>query len=375
MKDRFQFQGLNEHKDSYLAYYDSGKKLVKQRKFTEAIKAYKKAIELNPNYFWSYYNLGFAQYAVGNFTEAIQAYERAVELKPDYIWSYNNLGDVFSKQGKFDRAIDCYRRALKYELIRSMANFWAVEEKSEPNFMIIGFAKCGTTSLYEYLIQHPQILPAAKKETMFFSENFDYGIDWYQAHFPSIPEGQNFITGEASAHYIDHPHAFERVYNHFPGVKLIVLLRNPIERTYSDYQMWKMLGMENRPFEKVIVPEMDRVKGEAQATFDERTRRVCPSFLPSSLYVYSLKRWMALFPREQFLVLQTEELCADPGKVLNEVFHHLGLNEYRIQNYGKHNVGSYAPISDEMQSRLKRYFRPHNQLLEEFLGIKFNWDE
>ena len=118
MKDQLQFQGLNEPKDSYLAYYDSGKKLAKQGRFTEAIKAYEKAIELNPNYSWSYYELGIAQFAAGNFTEAIQAYEKAVELKPDHIWSYNNLGDAFSKQGKFDRAIDCYRKAMKYELIK-----------------------------------------------------------------------------------------------------------------------------------------------------------------------------------------------------------------------------------------------------------------
>jgi hypothetical protein len=406
MRNPNQSKHQNKNDASYLDFLNSGKDLAKQGKFAEAIKAYEIAIKLNPNYVWTYFDLGKAHSKLGNLEGAKKAYEKAIELKPDYIWSHNFLGDILSKKGFYLSARKYYRKALKIELkrkfdiyrksdefsglfgiakrylhkaakigsIRKFSKFWQSDNLLEINFMIIGFAKCGTTSLYEYLIQHPHILPSAKKEPMFFSENFHYGFDWYLAHFPSIPKGQKYITGEASAHYIDHPIAYKRIYENFPNTKLIILLRNPIERTYSDYQMWKRLGVIHRPFKDVIISEMDRVQGEAQATYNEREGFAAPSFISSSLYVYSIKRWMALFPRNQFLILKTEELNSNTEELLSKVFYHLNLNDFSIKKYSKHNVGEYNSINPELRGILGEYFKPHNKLLEDFLGMEFGWD-
>src|SRR5579863_6754349 len=112
-----------------------------------------------------------------------------------------------------------------------------------PDFMIIGTQKGGTTSLYNYLIDHPNISSIFKKEPHFFDFNFYKGVSWYRAHFPSLLEkyyservhGQKFITGEASPYYLYHPLVPQRIKETMPTAytKFIVLLRNPIDRAYS----------------------------------------------------------------------------------------------------------------------------------------------
>ena len=105
-----------------------------------------------------------------------------------------------------------------------------------PDFIIIGAQRSGTTSLYNYLIEHQNIKSTSQKEIHYFDNNYDKGLTWYSKKFPSIRKGIE-ITGEASPYYIFHPHAVNRISKDFPNVKLIVLLRNPIERAYSHYCM------------------------------------------------------------------------------------------------------------------------------------------
>src|SRR5579885_2674785 len=127
-----------------------------------------------------------------------------------------------------------------------------------PDFIIIGTQRGGTTSLYAYLGQHPQIAPAVIKEVHFFDNNYERGVGWYRTQFPFLIEKsiaknigqQNFITGEASPYYLFHPHVPERAAKVVPGAKLIVLLRNPIDRAYSHYYHEVELGHEKLSFEQ-----------------------------------------------------------------------------------------------------------------------------
>lgn len=112
-----------------------------------------------------------------------------------------------------------------------------------PEFIIIGAQKAGTTSLYNYLIEHPSIFPAFKKEVLYFDVNYRKGIHWYKSFFPttifkfliSKYSNRRFITGEASPYYILYPHAAKRIHSTLPKVKIIILLRNPINRSFSQY--------------------------------------------------------------------------------------------------------------------------------------------
>ncbi|WP_287276577.1 MULTISPECIES: sulfotransferase domain-containing protein [unclassified Okeania] len=140
-----------------------------------------------------------------------------------------------------------------------------------PSFIIIGAQKRGTTSLYNYMIEHPQILPASKKELHFFNwvskpgnRKKPEGVDWYLSQFPTIPDGKNLITGEATPDYLVDPHTPQRMFNLVPDVKLIVLLRNPIDRAVSHYHHNRGISKKREPlpFRQAIEKEPERLNLE-----------------------------------------------------------------------------------------------------------------
>jgi len=246
----------------------------------------------------------------------------------------------------------------------------------QPDFIIIGAQKCGTTSLYQYLIQHPQIVPASQKEVHFFDLNFAKGVDWYRQQFKSV--SQDFITGEASPYYMFHPLVARRIYELFPQVKLIALLRNPVERAISHYYHEVRLGFEKLSLEDAIAQESARLEGEWEKFLADETyysyNHQHYTYLSRGNYVEQLKHWMQFFPKEQFLVLPSEELYNQPNIVLNQVLNFLELPSYQLTQYDKYNSGEYPAVTQEIRQQLQAYFQPYNQQLEEFLGVKFPWE-
>ncbi|RAQ39531.1 deacetylase sulfotransferase, partial [Arthrospira sp. O9.13F] len=132
-----------------------------------------------------------------------------------------------------------------------------------PHFIIIGTQKGGTNSLYQYLCQHPQIIPAASKEIHYFTLNYHQPPQWYQSQFPRLPHPQQ-LTGEGSPYYLYHPAVPQRLHQYSPQVKLIVLLRNPVDRAISHYYWEVKLGCEPLSLEKAIAAEAGRLKGEQE---------------------------------------------------------------------------------------------------------------
>lgn len=245
----------------------------------------------------------------------------------------------------------------------------------QPNFIIIGAQKCGTTSLYQYLIQHPQIVPARQKEVHFFDLNFAKGVDWYRQQFQPVSEG--LITGEASPYYMFHPLVAQRIYELFPQVKLIALLRNPVERAISHYYHEVRLGFEKLGLQDAIAQESARLKGEAAKMLADANyysyNHQHYTYLSRGIYVEQLKHWMQFFPKEQFLVLPSEELYNQPNIVLNQVLEFLQLPSFQLTQYEKYNSGEYPEVNQEIRQQLQTYFQPYNQELAELLGVKFAW--
>lgn len=257
-----------------------------------------------------------------------------------------------------------------------------------PDFLIIGAQKCGTTSLYNYLIEHPWVAPSVTKEVHFFDHAFARGLAWYRRQFPSFPEKcyarivlrQGFVTGEASPYYIFHPHAPRRVWVTLPDVKLIVLLRNPVDRAFSHYQHSVRSGKESLSFEEAIEKEGERLNGELEKMLADEHYRSMPhqaySYLSRGVYIDQLKTWLSLFPAEQILILNSEELYASPAAVYRQTLEFLGLPAYELQEYRKYDHGGYRVKMDSAtRQRLVAYFRPYNQRLYEFLGKRFDWDQ
>jgi hypothetical protein len=255
-----------------------------------------------------------------------------------------------------------------------------------PDFLIIGAARSGTTSLYEYLIQHPSIIRGIGKEVYFFDKEFQKGVNWYKSFFPtnfvkSRLENKlqtNCLTCEATPRYLYHPSTPKRVFEIIPNVKLIILLRNPIDRAYSHYQMEVSSGNEDLSFEDAIDQEKNRISDDMQKMEnDENFYSVNfyrKSYLTRGIYVDQIKRWFKYFPREQFLILKSENLYSDPSKVYGQVLDFLDLSKFKLNSFEAHRMRKYSNISPETRKKLSNYFKPHNKQLYELLGKNFNWD-
>jgi hypothetical protein len=252
-----------------------------------------------------------------------------------------------------------------------------------PDFLIIGEAKCGTTSLYGDIVRHPGVVPAATKEVHFFDVRFDRGLNWYKGQFPLPPrrgehgDGASFKTGEASPYYLSHPHAPRRIRDVLPAVKAIAMLRNPIDRAYSHYQHELRTRRESLSFEEAIAREPERLRGECERMIeDERyNSTACRrySYLTRGVYVDHLQNWMRYFDRQQLLVLQSESYFAAPDLTMQKVLRFLELPTWAPPSFAKRNVGMYAPIDARLRERLSDHFAPHNARLYEFLGVDFEW--
>ena len=255
-----------------------------------------------------------------------------------------------------------------------------------PDFIIIGGKKCGTSSLYNYLARHPSIAPAFRKEVHFFDGTGKKRNLLYRAYFPTRSQvrrarrelGTNLITGEATPYYIFHPLAPARVREMVPRVRLIAMLRNPVDRAYSHYHHEVRSGTEKLSFEEAIKRETERLSGEREKMlldrdYDSLNRRRY-SYLSRGIYVDQLRNWRENFPEEQLLILRSEDLFTDPRAVLEEALGFLGLPPLEHEEYSKDNKGSYLDMDPATRNHLVDYFKPHNKSLYEYLDRDFGWD-
>ncbi|MEG3839904.1 tetratricopeptide repeat protein [Microcoleus sp. herbarium14] len=358
--------------DDCWSYYNLGAVLSHQKYWEEAAAAFFQAIEINPDIpWWFYYNLWEVLVKQNKLDEVDKLYREVVAAKPDAFWPYLNLGEVLTRQGKIEEAISCYKTVSYQQTLGVVTGKMPVLQNTvkSPNFIIIGSQRCGTTSLYTYLAQHPQILTPIKKEMDFFSWHFHRGIDWYLAHFPPMLPGTQFLTGEASPSYFDCREAPERLYSAFPEVKLIVLLRNPVDRAISQFYRLTDLNWEVRSLDRAISDEIERLAQNPAYIIGEEPG----NYLARGRYIEFIKNWLAFFPKEQLLVLKSEDFYAGAATTVKQVLEFLDLPEYQLPEYQNANPGSYQPIGDGVRDWLKDYFTAYNQELEEYLGRRFNW--
>jgi hypothetical protein len=253
-----------------------------------------------------------------------------------------------------------------------------------PDFLIIGAPKCGTTSLYYLLTEHPHVKPAAAKELHFFSSHFDLGIDWYRRCFPrpTHKDGRSTITGEATPSYLADPYAPARVAEVVPQARLIVLLRNPVDRAYSHYQMGRRKGWETTAtFEEAVGAEHAvRPLGEGEATSESKNSITLDDgswYLSAGIYVDQLARWSSFLRDERMLVLRSEDFSWRPEETLKRVLGFLELPDWVPEAGEFHKKLHSGGYEQEMQSatrrRLKEYFEPHNRRLYSLLDEDFGW--
>lgn len=256
-----------------------------------------------------------------------------------------------------------------------------------PDYLIIGTARSASTSLYQYLIQHPCVAPALTKQLHFFDTYFLNGIEWYKVCLPYKWDKfykekilrTKFVTGEATVHYMMHPLAPKRVYEKIPHVKLIAILRNPVDRAYSHYQTEFLNKNEILSFEEAIEQEPSMLEGEFEKLMNDEkyVSKNYPhrAYLRSGIYVEQLKRWFDYFPKKQFLILKSEDFSQNPSTAFKEILEFLNLPDFELLEYKKLHGRSYQKMNPNTRRKLIDFFKPYNEELYSLVNKNFNWED
>ncbi len=259
-----------------------------------------------------------------------------------------------------------------------------VEVGALPDYVIIGAMRCGTSRFYGLLTKHPLIKGAAAKELHYFDrpERFEQGLEWYRKCFPppERQDGHRTITGEATPRYLFEPLVPERMAQVVPEARLIVLLRNPVDRAYSQYHKSVRSGRESRSFQETVEEELASLAG-AESSGHGRSRDDSDGSaytqLSRGIYVDQLVRWRKFFDEEQMLVLKSEDFFKHQADTLKLVQEFLGLPYREIEipsrKTSRQSTYEYEPMDPALRQRLEAFFEPHNKRLYDYLGRDFGW--
>jgi hypothetical protein len=242
----------------------------------------------------------------------------------------------------------------------------------KPDFIIVGEVRCGTTSLYEDLLRHPDVTPSlgngetveyeggsiylSQKELRFFDRYWGRGLEWYLKCFPNNGK----IVGEASATYLFRSLAMWRIKKSLPDIKIIVMLRNPIDRLHSHFcHLKKYLPKWPKRY-----PTFER--------FVETAHENDYYLIEKGIYANSVQNCFDLFGEEQVLILKSEDLFASPQQVYNSILDFLGLSHFQPEFCCLRSSGKKR-ISPTLKNSLADFYGPHNERLYRLIGYDMKW--
>jgi hypothetical protein len=211
-----------------------------------------------------------------------------------------------------------------------------------PNFLLIGAEKAGTTALSQFLRQHPEVCFSRPKETWFFNRRYDKGVEWFASHFEHW-DGEPAI-GEGTARLLQSEEAPARIHEHIPDVQLLCILRNPIERAFSQYHFYVYTGKEDpeRSFGEVIRDE---------------TSDFGRDLIQQGKYIRHLRRYERVFSRKQIHVELHRDLRENSKQVVRSLYDTLGIDtSYEPDTETEHNVTKY-PASRTVYEMIRRGWR------------------
>lgn len=253
--------------------------------------------------------------------------------------------------------------------------------KKKPDFLIIGAMKSGTTYMFNLLRQHPQFAAPVEKEIHYFDCNYKQGGNWYINHFPFKTKIKK-ITGEASPYYLYHPLAAQRSYNFNKNFKIIILLRDPVERAISHYNMFsKMLNIKwdlnillHYKEELLIQKYMESKIVNNIQDYNKIHRNF--SFISRGIYLSQIKRWHDFFSKDRVVIIKSEDFYNYTQNIMDEICDFLEIERFNNYNFNVDKyIGNYKNKVDEnICSVLKDFYKPYNEELEKYLKRKFNWD-
>jgi hypothetical protein len=269
-----------------------------------------------------------------------------------------------------------------YYFIKFSINFIYSRKRTRPSCLILGTQKGGTTSLSYYLNQNPNTAKAIKKEIGYFNQFSLKNSLWYQTHFPLRSTAHNKFIFDATPDYLVHPLAPQRVFNLYPDMKFIILLRNPIDRSYSHYFHRIRNFREKRGFDEVIHELLQSTP--IDPFYEAINKKHDPdgdyqyyfyNYLERGKYVEQLERWFEYFPREQFLILNSEYFYKNTTASLKQICNFVGIEywidtELKAKNKGE----KESKMNSEIREILANYYNPYNEKLYQLLGVNYRWE-
>ena len=268
--------------------------------------------------------------------------------------------------------------------IKTAKTWYAQRTGVLPDFIVVGSQKCGTTSVYHYLKNSPAF-HFPPKEIGFFTHQINDDIFWFRGQFPSVVKKwqsrfilkKNFIAGDVDPAYILDPHALQRISDIIPKAKIILLMRNPVDRAYSHYHHCVRDGVENLSFEDALKAEPERISDQWEKMLSgekyDGVQIYRYSYLATGTYVDQVKDLLSLFDRNRILFLEAENFFRNPNAGIQTILNFLNLPKWELARPGVHNQGKYQDMDIRLREKLIDHFRPFNQRLYDLVG-KFDWD-
>jgi Sulfotransferase domain len=240
------------------------------------------------------------------------------------------------------RLVSRRKRAIQFRGGVKVVTVWNVQSDflgrrkvDRVSFVVAGVQKAGTTAIHDFLAQHPQVALLRDQALHFFDkeENFRGEPDYRILHGNFDPGWRWRIAGEVTADYLYYPRALERIAAYNPQMKIIVSLRNPAERAFSQWNMRREKNQEPLEF-------LDALKRDREIGLSKNPRG--DAYLARSLYAPQLEKVFQLFPREQVFVLKYEIFRSDPFSIMDRLFDFLGVGRRAGLKNKQRNVGSYS---------------------------------
>ncbi|MFT4220211.1 MAG: sulfotransferase [Microbacterium sp.] len=255
----------------------------------------------------------------------------------------------------------------------------------KPAFLIVGGQRCGTTSLFKTLAQHPAVArPFIFKGIHYFDMHYSRSFAWYRGHFPLEVtsrlrrlRGAGPITGESSPFYGFHPLAAQRIANDLPNVRLIMLLRDPVERAYSAHSHERARGFENETFDRALELEQERTHGERERMMQDPSyvsfHLQHHSYIARGRYIEQIEALQSAVGRERLHVVDSHEFFTQPETVFPGILQFLGLERHAGITFERHNARDRNPMETKLREQLLSRFDESDARLAEWWGRPLSW--
>lgn len=263
---------------------------------------------------------------------------------------------------------------------RTLTSPWRLE----PDFIIAGEAKCGTTSLYRYIVAHPDIIAADRKEPNNFIAYPD-SMAMCRSHYPMQAVRlwrknvvrRDFVTGEASAEYFSRRFVAEKIATKLPGVQIIILLRDPVQRALSDWNMLSRNGILKDSFEDIVDRSIDWLSDQKLRPILDDAGQLEHSSIRivlRGIYINNLQRWTQLFDKDHIRVYASEDLFRNPQSVIDDIYHLLKVKPYTLPEQTQYRKGDYdtGKYIDSLR-KLSHFYAAYNEELFSLIGRRLPW--